>query len=483
MRWFLCLIILSSTAVSSLAYAEEPNCQYYRLMTIESPSASVYDERTKSWVTISQWLSQFGKFQVSWTNAGVPREVPPTEWLITTHWSVEGSSDKIDNALKAFNSLSADMKRGKELSMYLLRGDCFDQVSVLKTQTTYPIVDISFSEEDKKISYTLETGNKEKALFQVTIPNQFLCGEFVLIVDGKPNYPTETVGTVISRTNTTLVYWYEGLVRNIDVVSEQEGTKCRKEVQPYYQTFGQELSLSVSKQQYGVGDALVVYGKGTAHDELLAELFNPEGSLVLRTIINVNADGNFNRTLLEWPEPNEKFKVGTYVMVIKSMSNQQLRASNMFGFLEVPIAGHFPKTFSDGRLQITLESATFIEEEALKYEAYVLVKNVSDENIYWDASNFYVKDEVGNKYSPIDDYQVSTLFVDSGRDLPPSHARGGSLTFVIESGDKELILYYDDGITAMVVPEFPVNFMLITAIGLVGGLIALRLKASKVARR
>lgn len=205
------------------AYRAENWCNYSRLMTVESPDALIFDERTNEWITIYEWLKQFGEFESTWSNVHFDN-TNPMYFLHAIKWRVFGSPDALDNAINAFNSLSPDMKKGRELSLYLIRGDCINAEGrefLIETETTYVIQDLKFSQEDKKISYVIDTGDAKDGSFKVTIPKELLGGEFTLFVDGKPHYVTESVTRGINDTHTWLGYSHEGPVTNIDVIGTE----------------------------------------------------------------------------------------------------------------------------------------------------------------------------------------------------------------------------------------------------------------------
>lgn len=264
---------------------------------------------------------------------------------------------------------------------YVFRVDCLDlnqgfyHISLtVEVRSTYSIQEVKFTPIDKKISFVfnendrkplIKYGDKEEAVFQLAIPRGLLCGMFVIMADGKPNYPVD-LGSMTSLTHVTLGYQYEGFVRNIEIVGEEKIPKCGEQDAPQY-----------------------------------------------------------------------------------------------------------PRKFSDGRLQITLLVGNIIESDPLQYKVSLMVDNISQnqETIILDATDFYVQDDLGNRYYPLDEPGTSEFFAkpfyregevtNYPLTLDPGGSIAGQLTFVIESNDRNLTLHYDDDITSMVVPEFP--FVIIIA--------------------
>ncbi len=206
-----------------VAYPAESWCDYSRLMTVESPDASIFDERTNKWVTIYESLQQFGEFESTWSNVHFDN-TNPMNFLHAIKWRVSGSPAAIDNAINAFNSFEPEMKKGGELSLYLVRGDCINAEGrefLIETETSYVIKDVKFNLNDKKISYVVDTGDANEGVFEVMIPKELLSGEFTLVVDGKPHYVTESVTRGTNETHTWLGYSHVGRATNIEAIGTE----------------------------------------------------------------------------------------------------------------------------------------------------------------------------------------------------------------------------------------------------------------------
>ncbi len=204
------------------AYEAETWCNYSRLMTVESPDASIVDERTGGSTTVYEWLSQFGEFESTWSNVHFDSTIP-TYFLTAVKWRSDNLSE-IYGAMKAFNSLQPDMKHGRELSMYFIAGDCVSAEGRefnVETETSYIIEEMKFSLEEKKISYVIDSDDRTRGLFKVTVPKELLAGNFTLMVDGKPHYVTESVASSVDDTQTVLTYWHEGSAKNIEVIGTE----------------------------------------------------------------------------------------------------------------------------------------------------------------------------------------------------------------------------------------------------------------------
>lgn len=98
-------------------------------------------------------------------------------------------------------------------------------------------------------------------------------------------------------------------------------------------SYAQVLELNVNQRIFSPGDILVAFGKSVPNDALIAELFNPAGSRVLRTQIDVGVEGSFSRILMQWPvAPDAKFRFGTYTLVVESSRDPEIRATEVISF-------------------------------------------------------------------------------------------------------------------------------------------------------
>ncbi|MEM4275803.1 MAG: hypothetical protein QXT65_07980 [Candidatus Nitrosocaldaceae archaeon] len=90
------------------------------------------------------------------------------------------------------------------------------------------------------------------------------------------------------------------------------------------------LELELNQKVYAPNDKLVIFGKAIPNDSLILELFNPTGNLIYRTQIDTNSNGEFADIVLIWPEPDEeKFRIGTYTLVLTSSINREFKASEV----------------------------------------------------------------------------------------------------------------------------------------------------------
>jgi len=127
--------------------------------------------------------------------------------------------------------------------------------------------------------------------------------------------------------------------------------------------FAQALELNVNQRVFSSGDTLVAFGKSVPNDALIIELFNPAGSLVLRTQIDVGVEGSFSRILMEWPvSPTEKFRFGIYSLVVQSSRNADLRATEVLSFQ--PSAGAAPGVERELAVQISVPAVIGKDEVA-----------------------------------------------------------------------------------------------------------------------
>ncbi len=97
--------------------------------------------------------------------------------------------------------------------------------------------------------------------------------------------------------------------------------------------YAQTIELSVNQRIFSPGDTLVTFGKGIPNDNLIAELYNPAGRLILRVQIDVGVEGSFSKIMLKWPQPDtDKFRFGTYTLIVTSSKNPESNASDALIF-------------------------------------------------------------------------------------------------------------------------------------------------------
>ena len=138
--------------------------------------------------------------------------------------------------------------------------------------------------------------------------------------------------------------------------------------------YAQALELNVNQRVFSSGDTLVVFGKSVPNDALIAELFNPAGSLVLRTQIDAGVEGSFSRILMDWPvAPTEKFRFGIYSLVVESSRDPDLRATEVLSFQ--PSAGTAPSVERELAVQISVP-AVIGKNEVAKVTVQVTMNNV-----------------------------------------------------------------------------------------------------------
>jgi len=133
---------------------------------------------------------------------------------------------------------------------------------------------------------------------------------------------------------------------------------------PYNQTYAQALRIDINQKTYAPGDTLVLFGKGIPRDGLAVELFNPAGTLIFRTQVEVGLEGSFSRILLEWPRPpTEKFPFGVYSLVVTSSISADVRATQALRFAETTggFAGDLGREL---QVQLSVPPAIGIDEVA-----------------------------------------------------------------------------------------------------------------------
>jgi hypothetical protein len=80
----------------------------------------------------------------------------------------------------------------------------------------------------------------------------------------------------------------------------------------------QAVSININSTSFTPGNMLVLYGRVTPNDSLIAEVINPMNRIVHRTQIDVDATGLFSSIVLTFPNPNEQFIEGVYTVVVTS---------------------------------------------------------------------------------------------------------------------------------------------------------------------
>ncbi|GEM_PF-6189154 len=203
-----------------VAYPAVNSCKYLELVTVEPSIPSIFDERTNNWITLSQWISQFGEFYKTATDEEDMNL--KGRFHTRTIWRVDGSTDIIFNTLRAFNSLSRELTRS-EPSIFLIQGHCITAEGKqfgVETWTTYEIKEMNFSQEEKKISYIVDDQNTRQGLFDVIIPQQLMSGEFTLMIDGRAHSLAET-SVNSNGTHSFIDYRHEGPAKNIDFIGTE----------------------------------------------------------------------------------------------------------------------------------------------------------------------------------------------------------------------------------------------------------------------
>ncbi|MBE44370.1 MAG: hypothetical protein CMO16_04235 [Thaumarchaeota archaeon] len=105
---------------------------------------------------------------------------------------------------------------------------------------------------------------------------------------------------------------------------------------PLNESFSQSLTSSTNQKTYVARDTLVVFGKSIPNDSLIAELFSPGGSLILRTQIDVGVEGSFSKILMVWPTFfSKELSFGTYTLVLTSSINEKLKSNLVFRFADI----------------------------------------------------------------------------------------------------------------------------------------------------
>jgi len=101
----------------------------------------------------------------------------------------------------------------------------------------------------------------------------------------------------------------------------------------HHDAYAQTIELNVNQRIFSPSDTLVVFGKAIPNDNLIAELYNPPGRLILRVQIDVGVEGSFSKIMLKWPQPDtDKFRLGTYTLIVTSSKNPESSASDALIF-------------------------------------------------------------------------------------------------------------------------------------------------------
>jgi outer membrane protein assembly factor BamB len=104
------------------------------------------------------------------------------------------------------------------------------------------------------------------------------------------------------------------------------------------------------------------------------------------------------------------------------------------------------------KIEITILDEKFLESDPQQYVITVTIKNLSDTAVKYDQAYVYVKDAMGNVYTP--DTEKSF-----GGELDPGESVTGEILFLVPSSVSSVIFVYDDETTSsyFVVPEFPLS--------------------------
>jgi len=121
------------------------------------------------------------------------------------------------------------------------------------------------------------------------------------------------------------------------------------------------------------------------------------------------------------------------------------------------------------KIELTILDEKFLESDPQQYVVTVSIKNLSNESIKYDQAYAYLKDAMGNVYTP------STQRTFSG-EIDAGQSVTGEMLFLVPSNIDSVIFVYDDVATGsyFVVPEFPLTSVIVIAVS-----ISLMLFASK----
>jgi len=127
------------------------------------------------------------------------------------------------------------------------------------------------------------------------------------------------------------------------------------------------------------------------------------------------------------------------------------------------------KKLIDGNMELTILDEKFLESAPQQYVITVSIKNLSDKSIKYDQAYAYVKDVMGNVYTPSEQGSFNG-------ELNARQSVTGQILFIVPSNVDSAIFVYDDVATGsyFIVPEFPLTSITVIAIS-----ISLVLLASK----
>jgi outer membrane protein assembly factor BamB len=125
-------------------------------------------------------------------------------------------------------------------------------------------------------------------------------------------------------------------------------------------------------------------------------------------------------------------------------------------------------------MELTILDEKFLESDPQQYVIKVSIKNLSGVTIKYDQAYAYVKDAMGNVYTPM---QGSF----SG-ELAAGSSVTGEILFAVSSGVNSVIFVYDDVATGsyFIVPEFPITTIAVIAVSISLVLLVSRFKALKI---
>jgi outer membrane protein assembly factor BamB len=109
-------------------------------------------------------------------------------------------------------------------------------------------------------------------------------------------------------------------------------------------------------------------------------------------------------------------------------------------------------------IEITILDEKFLESDPQQYLITISIKNLSETAVRYDQTYAYVKDAMGNVYTP------GTQGAFNG-ELDPNESVTGEIMFIVPSSVSSVIFVYDDETTSsyFVVPEFPLS-IIVTAL-------------------
>lgn len=135
------------------------------------------------------------------------------------------------------------------------------------------------------------------------------------------------------------------------------------------------------------------------------------------------------------------------------------------------------KKLINERMELTILDEKFLESDPQHYVVNISIKNIGSESLHYDQTFAYVKDAIGNVYTP-DTSKSSQKPLGSG-ELETGGIATGEILFIIPSTVGSVVFVYDDVETGsyFVVPEFP-----LTIIVTIAAAISLMLLVSKFRR-